>query len=144
MTTLAALLNEAPAATWHVCPRDKLHLSEEQRQLQFLRLIPFVAPGLRVMAIPNAGRRTKWEAHKRRLEGMAAGAPDHVVTWNHGVAFLEWKSGAGVPDANQVDRLSSLAGQGHRVAVVRTADAAFALLKAWGAPVDLKVLEGLR
>jgi hypothetical protein len=144
MSALARLLDDAvPPATWHICPRDKLPLSEEQRQLQFLQLIPFVAPGLLAFAIPNAARRTRWEVAKAKREGMRAGVADLHVCWNHGSGWLEFKSGTGSVEQSQRDWLDRMSRMGQRVAVVRTAEGAFRWLHSIGAPVDLKILEGL-
>lgn len=136
--------DDVPEAVYHRCPPDKLVRSEEQRVQEFLRLLPYVAPSLEVFAIPNAGKRTRWEVTKAKREGLKAGVADMHVAWNHGAAWLEWKNGRDYPDPNQRAWLSRMTRLGHRVAVVRTADAAFRLLAEQGAPVDLQMLEGLR
>lgn len=144
MSALATLLDEQPSVTWHEEPRDKLRHSEEYRQREFLRLIPFVAPGLMAFAIPNAGRRTQWEARKAKLDGMRAGVADLHVIWNHGSAWLEFKDGSSKASDAQMDFLAALTRMGHRVAVVRTAVGAFRWLHEVGAPVRLNALEALR
>jgi hypothetical protein len=147
VNALADLLNivDAPVSfPGGIEPKDKRADSEEQRQQEFLRLLPYVAPSLVVWAVPNAGRRTRWEVAKAKREGLKAGAPDLTICWNHGCAFLEFKAGRTNPTDDQVDMLGRLYRSGQRVAVVRTAQFAFGLLAEWGAPVTLRVLEGLR
>lgn len=146
MTALSTLLADFDAldADWFVEPKDKLGFSESARVRAFMQMRAFVAPGLHVTAIPNAGRRSRWEIAERKKEGLRAGAADHIVLWNRGCAFLEWKNGRDMPDQAQRDFLNSVMRMGHPAAVVRTAAGAYGWLQSVGAPVDLKVLEGLR
>ena len=145
VNALAALLDEQEAdEPWFLEPKDKRGGSEEARQQEFFRLLPYVAPALNAYAVPNGARRTRWEAAKVKREGLKSGALDLVVTWNHGCAFPEFKNGSEMPTDNQRAQLNTLYRQGHRCGVFRTADALFLKLHEWGAPVNMRVLEGLR
>ena len=126
--------DEAPDLAWHIDPRDKDPRNEDARQAAFIRDARIVCPGVDIVAIPNAGRRTRWEAAKRKREGMKAGALDLVCTWNRGVAFIEFKNGTDGPDANQRDRLNMLTRWGHWCGVFRQEASALAFLRACGAP----------
>jgi hypothetical protein len=142
---LARLLaDQCPDEPWFIEPKDKLAQDEDARQAEFLRLLPYVAPSLLVWAVPNAGRRTRWEAAKRKREGMRKGALDLTITWNHGSAYAEFKDGRDMPTEDQRDVLNRLYRQGHRCGVFRTAECLFAHLHEWGAPVCLRTLKGLR
>lgn len=126
--------------TWHIDPRDKDPRDEDARQAAFLRDAHIVCPGVDIFAVPNAGKRTRWEQYKRTREGMKAGALDLVCTWvpsgpdDRGVAFLEFKNGREMPDDNQSDRLDLYTRQGHRCGVFRQERTALEFLRAAGAP----------
>jgi len=128
-------LGESQASTWHIDARDKDPRGETERQLEALRLARIHCPAVDIIAVPNAGRRTRWEVAQRRREGMKAGALDWVVTWNHGVAFCEWKDGSEMPTSNQSDRLDMYQRWGFHCGVFRRADSFFAWLSECGAPV---------
>ena len=146
----AALLDDTPPPRrWHMDPRDKDPRDETARCQAALRKARMICPAVDIVAIPNAGRRTRWEQRQRKKEGMVAGALDWVVTWkpapwhpttgcDRGVAFVEWKGAQDYPDANQRDRLDRLFAWGFRCAVVRQEDSFFRLLKSWGAPFILR------
>lgn len=119
---------------WHLDPKDRFPESEDDRQARFLREARMLCPGVDIFAVPNAGKRTRWEANKRKREGMKAGVLDIVCTWNRGVAFLEFKNGTEQPDANQRERLNRYYRQGHHAGVFRTAASALDFLRAAGAP----------
>lgn len=145
MNALAALLAlEARDEPWPIDAKDRFPQDEASRQQAFIRDAHIVCPGVDIVAIPNAGKRTRWEQQQRRREGMKAGALDLVCTWapthrrDRGTAFIEFKDGTSMPDGNQVDRLNLLYRWGHNVAVVRTAASAFQFLKGCGAPVHLR------
>lgn len=142
MSALADLLAlETPAGrTWHIDPRDKDPRDEDARQAAFLRDAHIMCPGVDIFAVPNAGKRTRWEQYKRTREGMKAGALDLVCTWlptsahDRGIAFLEFKNGRDMPDANQCDRLDLYMRQGHHCGVFRQERSALEFLRAAGAP----------
>jgi len=88
-------------------------------------------------AIPNGGRRGKVEAAILKAEGVSAGAPDWVSFRNarerqdrtrwHGLA-LEFKTATGRVSPEQRAWHTALEAEGWRVAVVRSADEAWAVL----------------
>lgn len=127
---------EADAADlpWHMDPRDKDPRPEEKRQLAFLRDCRLLCPALNVFAVPNAGKRSHWEAAKAKREGMKAGALDLVATWSRGVAFLEFKNGSDMPDRNQREMLNRLYEQGHHCGVFRQERTALDWLRLLGVP----------
>ena len=68
-------------------------------------------------------------------DGFKPGMPDLLITWNHGVAFLEIKRprlGRVSPEQESIH--TTLPEQGHRIAVVTSAGEAQALLLDWGVP----------
>jgi hypothetical protein len=72
---------------------------------------------------------------KAKREGMRAGVLDLVCTWpGRGVAFIEFKDGKAMPDANQRERLNMLTHQGHHCGVFRQEDSAIRFLRDCGAP----------
>lgn len=129
-------LDDAPKQRlpWHCDPKDKDPRDETARQLDALKRARLICPAVDIVAIPNAGRRTRWEVAQRRREGMKAGALDWVVTWDRGVLFAEWKDGREMPDENQADRLDMYTRWGMHCGVFRQADSFFAFLRGLGAP----------
>lgn len=138
---LASLLDEPEGdLPWHIDARDKDPRDETARQIATLSRALMICPAVDIIAIPNAGRRSRWEVAQRKREGMKAGALDWVVTWkpalpgDRGVLFAEWKDGREMPDDNQRDRLNMLYRHGHHCGVFRREDSFFAYLRAAGAP----------
>lgn len=120
---------------WWIDPKDADPRPEEKRQLGFLRAAKMLCPGVDIFAVPNAGKRTQWAAMKAKREGMKAGALDLVCTWPRGgVAFLEWKDGTSMPDANQRERLNLYMRQNHHCGVFRQEESALRFLQRCGAP----------
>lgn len=138
MTVVAAFADLLETAdrdlAWHIDPKDRDPRDETARALAAMRRARMICPAVDIVAIPNAGRRTRWEAMQRRREGMVAGALDWVVTWAGGVGFAEWKDGQEMPDGNQRDRLNMLTRMGHHCGVFRREDSFFAWLRQCGAP----------
>jgi hypothetical protein len=136
MTDLALLLDDdqIPDEPWHIDVIDRDPAPEEKRQLKFLRDMKMLAPAVNVFAVPNAGRRTQWEIAKAKREGMKAGVLDLVVTWNRGVAFLEFKDGRSKPTPAQRHQLNTLYRQGHHCGVFRTSASALRFLQERGCP----------
>lgn len=121
--------------SWHMDPKDKDPRSETQRCQAALRTARIICPAVDIVSIPNAGRRSRWEVSQRQREGMKAGALDWKLTWpGRGIAFVEWKNGTEMPDANQRDRLDLYVLQGHHCGVFRQEDSFFAWLRSIGAP----------
>jgi hypothetical protein len=100
-------------------PKDKDPRPEEKRQLAFLNAARMLCPAVAIFAVPNGGKRSQWAAMKAKREGMKAGVLDLVCTWPGGIAFLEFKDGTSMPDANQRERLNLLTRQGHHCGVFR-------------------------
>lgn len=120
---------------WHLDPKDSDPRDELARQAAFIRDAKIICPAVDIIAIPNAAKRTKWAAAKAKREGLTAGALDLVATWRGGgVAFLEFKSGKTMPDANQRERLNMLVRQGHKCGVFRQEKTALEFLRQCGAP----------
>lgn len=141
MNAFAALLAEMPDEPWHIDAKDRFPESEDARQAALLRDARIICPAVDIFAVPNAGKRTRWEAAKRKREGMRAGVLDLVCTWkptrpsDRGVAFIEMKDGTSMPDDNQRERLNRYYRCGLPCGVFRTAASAIAFLASCGAPV---------
>lgn len=141
MSTALAMLDQLgddmlkPVARFTIEPTDRSPASEIERQTTFLGLLRMQAPTVMAWAVPNGHNRGLKDRVKAKKEGLRAGVADLTVVWNHGVAFLEFKTGTGKPDDNQVDLLNYLTDAGHHCAVVRSPEFALHLLAEWGAPV---------
>jgi hypothetical protein len=130
-----AALESSDDLAWHIDPRDKDPRPEEARQSAFLRDAKMLCPAIDIVAVPNAAKRSQWAANKAKREGMRAGALDLFCTWPGGVAFVEFKDGAKMPDANQRDRLNLYTRQGHYCGVFRQERSVLAWLRdTCGAP----------
>lgn len=120
----------------YVEPKDRNPADEDDRQATFVAMVRKLARAVRAVGVPNAGRRTPWEASKRKREGMTAGEPDVGVTWADApTARIEFKNGSGMPDKNQIAALNWYHRRGHPVAVCRTPEGAWAWLRSIGAPL---------
>lgn len=128
-------LEDALDAAWWCDPKDCDPRPEETRQLAFLRAVKMLCPAVDVFAVPNGGKRSQWAAMKAKREGMRAGVLDLVCTWpGGGVAFIEWKDGTSMPDANQRERLNLYMRQNHHCGVFRQEKSALEFLRGCGAP----------
>ena len=111
-------------------------------QVRLKSRLRILAPGVRVVATPNAGKRTAWAAMKAKAEGMAAGWPDLTILWCNGtgpaavpgVAFLEMKARDGSLSVPQIDALNWLHNAGFQCGCFRSVDTAIAFLQHAGAP----------
>jgi hypothetical protein len=92
------------------------------------------APSMRLVATPNAGKRTAWAAMKAKAEGMAKGYPDLNAFWEGGFAVLELKDRNGTLSPEQIDWLNFLHRCGIACGCFRSVDSAVAFLRAQGAP----------
>lgn len=125
---------------WFIEPRDADPAPENKRQRVFLADLAKQAPGVDVVAIPNAGRRSDWERIERWREGARSGALDLLISWkptrpdDRGVFFAEFKDGKKAPSPAQRDRLNRLYRMGHGCGVYRTAATLIDHLRAAGAP----------
>jgi hypothetical protein len=90
-------------------------------------------PGCVVVAVPNAGKRSRWAAGRVRAEGLSKGFPDMMVLAPGRIAFVEVKA-KGALDAEQHDWLEALHGWGHPCGVFRSQDSLAAKLTEWGFP----------
>jgi len=106
---------------------------------QFRKRLYYLAPGVRVVAIPNAGKRGQHAVRQAKREGLATGFPDVMVLWRGvGIAFVEFKRPGGTVSENQREWHDRLDAMGHRICVAYGADQAIDFLIACGAPIGPK------
>lgn len=91
-------------------------------------------PAVRIVAIPNAGKRGQKALNQARQEGAAWGFPDVMCLWAGGVAFVEFKSERGELSDNQSEWLDRLTAMGFPATVSRDPDHALQFLRDAGAP----------
>lgn len=89
-----------------------------------------MCPAVRLVAVPNAGKRSQWAAGQVKREGLAKGFPDLIALAPGKVAFLEMKSAKGVVSEDQAEWIDRLCDMGFPVGVFRDADDAIAFLRA--------------
>lgn len=133
------------AGIW-VEARDKDPRSEDARQAEYVATTRKLCRGIKVFAVPNGTNiASMYGRAKVKREGLHKGWPDTGACWVSniagGIAWIEFKSGTGMPDPDQIETLNWLHRRGHPVAVCRTAQGALAWLKSIGAPVSVR--EGL-
>jgi hypothetical protein len=108
--------------------------TELQEQQLLRKWLYYAAPEIKLVAVPNAARRTLWEIRQAKKEGLATGFPDMLVMAPGGlIAFIELKRtrGGDVSD-NQAEWIERLNRYGFRAAVCRGADEAVAFLRDCG------------
>lgn len=111
-------------------PGDELSI-----QVRLRARCKMLAPTMRLVATPNAGKRTAWAAIKAYKEGLSRGYPDLNVFWpGPGVAVLEIKDRRGTIAPEQIDWLNYLHRCGVPCGVFRSVDSAVAFLRQHGAP----------
>lgn len=108
--------------------------SEIQLVTLFRSRCRIMCPGVSIVAIPNAAKRSQWAAMQAKREGMAPGFPDIMALAPGKVAFLEFKTAKGRISDNQGDWLDRLHGMGFPCGVFRDADQAIEFLKVQGFP----------
>ncbi len=109
--------------------------SEIAIQTLFRSRCRIMCPGVSIVAVPNAGKRSQWEAQRVKREGLATGFPDILCFWKGpGVAAIEFKAAAGKLSDNQAEWLDRLHGMGIPCTVSRDADHAVEFLRSAGAP----------
>lgn len=115
--------------------------TERQVQRSILAMARTVFPSALIAHVPNgahlAGDVTARLKQAGALlgDGMRRGYPDLIVTWNHGVGWLEVKRPRlGKVSAEQEAIHATLREQGHRIAVVTSAIEAQALMLDWCVP----------
>ena len=105
-------------------------------QAAFRKRLYYSAPTVKVVAIPNAARRTMWEARQAKKEGLSSGFPDVMCFAPGGlVAYIEFKTSKGRISENQQEWLDLLARYGFNACVARSADGAVAFLRGCGFPI---------
>jgi hypothetical protein len=134
------------AGIW-VEARDKDPRSEDARQTEYIA-IARKCRGIKVFAVPNGAKRSQWVAAKVKREGLHAGWPDTGACWATtiacGIAWIEFKSGTGALEPDQIETLNWLHRRGHPVAVCRTAKGALEWLRNIGAPINVREGNNLR
>ncbi len=109
--------------------------SEFEIQLRFRKRVRDLAPRVKLVATPNASKRSQWEAGRAKSEGMVAGWPDITALWpGGGVAFIEFKAKTGALSLAQTEQLNWLTNAGFPCGVFRSVDSAVAFLQRCGAP----------
>jgi hypothetical protein len=128
---------------FHVDDRSVADQGDELSiQVRFRSRMKMLAPSVRIVATPNAGKRTAWAAIKAKSEGMAKGFPDVNCYWSNGLdeaavpgfAVLEFKDRSGSLSPDQVDWLNFLHRAGFPCGCFRSTDTAIAFLRKHGAP----------
>jgi hypothetical protein len=109
--------------------------SEIAIQTLFRSRCKIMCPGVSVIAVPNAAKRTQWAAMQAKREGLATGFPDVLCFWKGpGVAAIEFKSAKGRLSEAQTEWLDRLSEIGIPATVSRDPDHALEFLRASGAP----------
>lgn len=109
--------------------------TEIQIQTLFRSRARILCPAVAIVAVPNAGKRTRWAAAQAKREGLATGFPDVLCFWpGSGVAAIEFKTAKGRTSENQAEWIERLNEMGIPAAVMRDADAALHFLREQGAP----------
>lgn len=124
-----------PVARFPVEPKHKMLGKESAYQSSFRGILRYTGSSIISWGVPNAGKRGYKAQASARAEGITAGVFDEHYVWNHGIAFLEWKSGDGSLSNAQIDWGNAMVDRGFRVACVRTPEFALALFLEWGAPI---------
>lgn len=73
-------------------PDDSV-LSEHLEQARFVAWFRQTFPGVRILAIPNGGSRSKSQGGKLKAEGVSAGVPDLFIP--HRAIWVEMKRAKG-------------------------------------------------
>lgn len=126
-----------PRPPYHVdMPRDAAPGSEATIQATFRALVRQTMPAVKLVAIPNAGKRSLWEGRQRKTEGLVKGFPDMMALWGGKAVFLEFKSKTGCLKDEQKACLLDLTERGFPCGVFRSPDSALAWLKYQGWPEE--------
>ena len=137
MTDFAALESPLYDEPRFYCePTDRDPTSELARVKRFRSAIREALPGVVVTATPNAAKRGQKALNQAKAEGALWGFPDITVIYRGKIAFLEWKNGKRQPEQHQIDAMNSILDQGFPVALVRTTEGAFSVLRQAGFPID--------
>ena len=109
---------------YHIDPRHSDTKDELSVQVAFRNQMRTQAPAVILAGIPNAGKRSRWEAVQRSKEGLVKGFPDMIAFHEGRVACLEFKSGKGQPSDAQIECLNRLHRQKIPVGIFRKAETA--------------------
>jgi hypothetical protein len=97
--------------------------AEAEAQAAIVWYVRWVAPHLRIFAVPNGGLRTKAEAARLKWTGVLAGVLDLVILLPGGrSAYWETKTRKGRLSDDQLDMIAWLEANGHIWAVVLSID----------------------
>ncbi len=114
--------------------KPKPQASEIAIQTLFRSRARIQCPRVRIVAIPNGGKRGQRALNMAMREGMALGFPDIMCLVDGMVAFIEFKAPKGRISDNQFDWLEWLQGAGYPVTVSYDADHALQFLREAGFP----------
>jgi hypothetical protein len=102
-------------------PLDKN--GEAKRQAAIVEFVRWVAPHIRIFAVPNGGLRSKAEAARLKWTGVLAGVLDLALVLPEGrSAYWETKTPRGRLSDDQREFIGALEALGHRWALVRSID----------------------
>lgn len=97
--------------------------AEARRQAAVVEYVRWVAPHIRIFAVPNGGFRTKAEAARLKWTGVLAGVLDLVLVLPESrCVFWETKTPRGRLSDDQRAFIGALEALGHRWALVRSID----------------------
>lgn len=109
--------------------------SEIQIVTLFRNRAKILCPGVNIVGVPNAAKRTQWAANRAKREGMATGFPDVMCLWEgRGCCFIEFKTDKGRTSIAQDEWLERLTELGFLATVSRDPDHALQFLRDAGAP----------
>ena len=99
----------------------KVKISENDIQRQIIDWVRWAAPSVKIIAIPNASRRTTGGRPTNAVPGLTPGAPDLLVIMPAGeVLWMEVKSAIGRVSPARLEFHQHLHVLGHTCAVVRS------------------------
>lgn len=109
-------------------------LTELQIVTLFRSRMRIMAPGVSIIGVPNAAKRSQWAARQALREGMAKGFPDLIALAPGKIAFLEMKAAKGRLSIDQEEWLERLSEMGFPCGVFRDPDDALRFLREHGFP----------
>lgn len=96
---------------------------EDTIQAAIVAFVRAVAPQIRIMAIPNAARRTASDRASNAVHGLTPGAPDLVMAYSRGrTLWIEVKTPKGRLSLEQTGLHHDLGALDHDVIVARSID----------------------
>jgi hypothetical protein len=107
----------------------KQKISEHDEQSNFVLWFRMVYKTIPIFAIPNGGRRSKFEALRLKEEGVLAGVPDLFIAAKNGI-FIEMKARGGRVSAEQLNVMEKLRNNGYKAVVCYGAHEAIKYVKA--------------